>query len=205
MLLVHLEVLVEEESMEAVLKTMLPTMVPNATLQFQVFQGKAALLQRLPQRLRGLRRVLLPHWAVLVVVDRDGDDCMELKNRLEQAAREAGLTTLTQNRGGPFSVINRIAVEELEAWYFGDWPAVKAAYPRVPITIPKRSRFRNSDAIAGGTWEAFEQILQRSGYFTEGLRKIEAAEAIAPHMDPARNTSRSFQVFRDALLEAAAP
>jgi len=35
------------------------------------------------------------------------------------------------------------------------------------------------------------------------LRKIEAAEQIAPHMDPTRNTSRSFQVFRDALIEAA--
>ena len=43
----------------------------------------------------------------------------------------------------------------------------------------------------------------KAGYFSGGLRKIEAAEQIAPHMDPSRNTSHSFQVFRDALLEAA--
>jgi hypothetical protein len=25
-------------------------------------------------------------------------------------------------------VVNRLAIEELEAWYFGDWEAVRAAY-----------------------------------------------------------------------------
>ena len=46
--------------------------------------------------------------------------------------------------------------------------------------------------------------MQQAAYFPRGLSKQQAAQAIAPHMDPARNTSRSFQVFRDALLEAAA-
>ncbi len=32
------------------------------------------------------------------------------------------------------------------------------------------------DAIPGGTWEAFERVLQRSGYFQTGLRKLEAAQ-----------------------------
>ncbi len=46
--------------------------------------------------------------------------------------------------------------------------------------------------------------MQNAGYFPGGLAKVDAANQIAPHMDPARNTSRSFQVLRDALLEAAA-
>jgi hypothetical protein len=91
-------------------------------------------------------------------------------------------------------------VEELEAWYFGDWSAVTAAYPRLSAGIPGRAQYRDPDAIAGGTREAFERVLQQGGYFQGGPRKIEAAQRIAPHMDPAR----SFQVFRDALLEAAA-
>ena len=44
-------------------------------------------------------------------------------------------------------------------------------------------------------------MLQAAGYFKTGLRKIELARTIAEHMDPERNTSRSFQAFRSALLE----
>jgi hypothetical protein len=75
----------------------------------------------------------------------------------------------------------------------------------VPARVGTRARFRDPDGIAGGTWEAFEQIMQSAGYFPGGLAKVEAANQIAPHMDPARNTSRSFQVFRDPRQEAAAP
>jgi hypothetical protein len=170
-----------------------------------VFQGKADLLRRLPQRLNALRRGIRPGWLVLVIIDRDNDDCMSLKRNLEQAALDAGLHTLTRNRAGTFNVINRIVIEELEAWYFGDWAAVKAAFPRVSAAIPRRARFRDPDAIAGGTWEAFQDVLMKAGYYSAGMPQIEIAHRIAPHMDTARNTSRSFQVFRDALLEAARP
>jgi hypothetical protein len=90
----------------------------------------------------------------------------------------------------------------LEAWYFGDWQAVMAAYPRVSASAPNRAAYRVPDAIVGGTWEAFERVMIQGGYFQTGLPKIEVAQQIAPHMNPARNTSRSFQVLRDALLEA---
>jgi hypothetical protein len=45
--------------------------------------------------------------------------------------------------------------------------------------------------------------MQRAGYFKGGLRKIEAARTIAPHIDPDRSTSRSFQVLREALTDLA--
>ena len=63
--------------------------------------------------------------------------------------------------------------------------------------------FRDPDAIPGGTWEAFERILKRAGYFPTGLRKIEAARSIAPHVDPWASRSNSFARFRDAVLEAS--
>jgi len=97
--------------------------------------------------------------------------------------------------------VNRLAVEELEAWFFGDVEAIAAAYPRVPRNLARKAPFRNPDRIKGGTWEALERVLQRAGHFPGGLGKIEAARAIARHMDPQRNRSRSFCVFRDALLE----
>jgi hypothetical protein len=137
------------------------------------------------------------------LVDRDDDDCKELKKRLEKIAREAGLVTRATAKGKPYSVANRIAIEELEAWFFGDWQAVCAAYPNVPVTVPAKARFRAPDAIRGGTWEAFERLLQAAGYFAGGLRKIEAARTVAHQMDPLRNTSPSFRALRGALIEMA--
>ena len=59
----------------------------------------------------------------------------------------------------------------------------------------------NPDDIKGGTWEALERELQRRGYFHGGLAKIQAARAISAGMEPVRNRSRSFQVFRQGLLD----
>lgn len=189
--------------MEMALRALLPKMLGSITTAFYPFPGKPALLRRLPDRLRSYRRWLPKDWRVLVVVDRDRDDCKELKNRLEQGAVRAGLSTRASNPTGPFSVINRIAIEELEAWYFGDWEAVCTAYPDVPAGIPNRAQFRDPDAIAGGTWEAFERVMQQAGYFPAGLNKIEVARQVAQQMDPSHNTSRSFQVLRGALNQLA--
>ena len=92
---------------------------------------------------------------------------------------------------------------QLEAWYFGDWHAVRQAYPRVSPNIPNQARYRDPDVIAGGTWEAFERVLQKGGYFRQGLAKVQVATDIGGHVDPARNRSHSFAAFRDAVAEAA--
>jgi hypothetical protein len=198
----HVEFLVEEPSMEVFLRVLLLRLLDPVHFEIRTFQCKDDLLKRLPDRLRGY--AWFPkEYRIVVIVDRDCDDCRELKRVLEQYAAGAKLSTRAHPQQGRFTVINRIAIEELEAWYFGDWDAVRAAYPRVAESVPRRQGYRNPDAIAGGTWEAFERVLQRAGYFKGGLRKVEAARSIAPHLDPARNTSRSFQVFRDALLELA--
>jgi len=138
-----------------------------------------------------------------VIVDRDDDDCTDLKERLEKIASDTGVVTRTGAAGAPYIVVNRLAIEELEAWYFGDWQAVQAAYPRVSKKVPRQSKYRDPDAILGGTWETLERVLQRAGYFAGGLRKIEAARAIAPHMNPDRNRSKSFQVLLTTMNEMA--
>ena len=111
----------------------------------------------------------------MVVVDRDRDDCQELKQSLEEAASRSGPRTRTQAGDSSWQVVNRIAIEELEAWYFGDWEAVCIADPRASKNIPKKAGYRDPDAIQGGTWEAFERILKRGGYFKTGLRKTDKA------------------------------
>jgi len=199
----HVEVLVEEPSMEAALRALLPSLLGNVTFEIYQHQCKDDLLRRFPDRLRGYSSWLPDDWRIIVLVDRDDDDCRDLKRRLERMATDAGLRTRTSAGRGDRQVVNRLAIEELEAWYFGDWRAVRAAYPRVPDTIPQKARFRDPDAISGGTWEAFERVLKRAGYFRNGLRKIEAARAVAKHWDPEANTSRSFQSLRDVLREMA--
>lgn len=199
----HVEVLVEEPSAAEALRLLLPNVLGDAiTFEVYAHQGKSDLLARLPELLRGYAKWLPDTYRVLVVVDRDGDDCVALKARLEEMARDAGLPTRTvPDPDGHWFVVNRIAIEELEAWFFGDWNAVRAAYPKVGATIPKQAAYRDPDAIRGGTAEALERVLQEKGYFTTGLRKTEAARAIAARMQPAQNTSPSFRVLVEALSE----
>jgi hypothetical protein len=197
----HVEILVEEPSAEAALRILLPKILNDISFEIYPHSCKDELLVRLPSRLRGYAAWLPPNWRVIVVVDKDDDDCAQLKQKLENLSREAGLGTKTAPKAKRVSVINRLAIEELEAWYFGDWQAVRCAYPRVAPGVPKQAAYRVPDAIKGGTWEAFERILQRAGYFKTGLRKIEAARALAFYMDPARNTSQSFGAFYALLKE----
>lgn len=202
-MLEKLIVMVEEPSMEAALELLLPKMLGDIEFQIIRFQCKDDLLKQLPARLHGYQSWLPVGWAIIVLLDRDDDDCILLKQQLENMAAQAGLLTKTQtSSGNSFRVANRIAIEELEAWFFGDWSAVQQAYPRVPATIPQKAAYRDPDAILGGTWEAFERELKKAGYFKTGLRKFECARAIAPHMVIARNQSNSFKAFYAAVSAA---
>jgi hypothetical protein len=198
---VHIEFLVEEPSAEAALTELLPRCIMgDATWTIHVYQGKQDLLSKLPDRLKGYARWLPTDWHIVVLLDNDRGDCHRLKYDLEQAAVQAGLSTPSNKKpDGRFQVINRIAMEELEAWFLGDVEALRKAYPGIPRSLHRKARYRDPDCITGGTWEALEYLLRRAGYFKEGLRKIEAARNIAREMDPARNRSRSFCCFRDAM------
>ncbi|MCX7425989.1 MAG: DUF4276 family protein [Planctomycetia bacterium] len=200
----HVEVIVEEPSMEAALRILLPRLLGRLSFEVYSHQCKNEMLAQLPNRLRGYQTWLPEDWRIVVVVDRDDDDCRDIKDRLEQMASDVDLITRRAAGGQSYVLVTRLAIEELEAWYFGDWRAVRSAYPKVSETIPRKAAYRDTDSIRGGTWEAFERVLKKAGYFRSGLRKIEAARTIAAHWDPDRNTSKSFQVLRDTLREIAA-
>ena len=204
-MLKKLIVFVEEYSMEAALGQLLPRLLGDIDFQIICFQCKADLLKNAPDRLKGYAAWLPEDWRILVLVDRDDDECVVLKAELEKMAAAAGLWTKTAaGRGQRFQVVNRIVIEELEAWFFGDWDAVQVAYPRVPANIPRQAGFRDPDAIAGGTWEAMERVLRKAGYFNSGLRKLDLARSVAAHMDIHRNRSRSIQAFATAVVSAMA-
>lgn len=199
----HFEVLVEEQSAEEALKTLLPKL---GVVDFRIhsFQGKPDLLARLPQRLAGYAPWLPSDWRIVVLLDEDREDCCVLKERMETAARGAGLRTPEGGQCSAVYVLNRIAVEEVEAWFFGDVEALCAAYPGVSTSLANRAPYRDPDAIRGGTWEALERVLKRAGYYPAGLPKIEVARQISTHMDPKRNRSRSFQTFRSGIARLLA-
>lgn len=202
---VHIDFLVEEPSMMALLNAVLPKMIPaTCTTKIFAFRGKHKLLKNLGKTLGGYTSWLPKNYRVVVIVDQNGNNCKQLKEQLEGICQNVGLQTRKVASSSNWQVVTRIAIEELEAWYFGDWQAVLAAYPRVSPNIPQQDGYRNPDEIKGGTWEAFERVLKNYRYHPQGLDKLQAARDIGPLMDPTGNQSRSFQVFREAILEAVA-
>ena len=135
-----------------------------------------------------------------MLIDEDRRDCHELKAKLEQAAHEAGFVTKSSAaENEDFQIVNRIAVEEIEAWFFGDVEALHTAYPRISQNLQYQAKYRNPDAVRGGTYEALERLLIQKKYYRERISKPTAAQNIAQHMVPSRNRSKSFQVFVEGL------
>jgi hypothetical protein len=100
-----------------------------------------------------------------------------------------------------------ISIEEGEAWFLGDIPAIKAAYPSAKDAV--LGAYRN-DSICG-TWECLADAVYNGGstaLFDKGWQAIGAeksqwAEKISPHMDVNNNASPSFTYFKQKLLDLA--
>lgn len=136
----HIEIMTEEPSAEAALQLLIPKIV-GTSITFAIHQhgDKPTLLARLPGRLMGYASWLPDDWRILALVDLDDDDCTELKKRLEEFASQAGLLTPSRAKSPHrVRVFNRILIEELEAWFFGDPLAIAAAYPRVSRYLGQR-------------------------------------------------------------------
>jgi hypothetical protein len=198
----HIEFLVEDFSTQEALYNILPKILePNISFKIHSFQGKTDLISKMPSRLKGYKNWIPADYKIIILVDRDDEDCLSLKQKLEQIALSVGLITKSSaNSNQSFQVLTRLAIEELEAWFFGDISAIVQAYPKVSRHIVSQAKYRDPDAIKGGTWEALEKILQKAGYHKGGLAKVKAAKEISLHMNPKENTSKSFQVFYAGLL-----
>lgn len=193
----HIEVQVEEPSAEEVLKELLPKIIGDrASFRIINYRGKHNLLKQLPSRFRAYAARIErgEELKLAVLVDRDDDDCHALKERLERTAIGVGLTTKAAPAStGDFVVVNRLAIEELEAWFIGDAEAVRAAFPRVG-RFEAQAPFRIPDGVHG-TWEALHRLLERHGIYGGFYPKIDAARRIAPYMRVSTNRSESFQMY----------
>lgn len=202
-----LHVLTEELSCKKALQCFLPKITVRGYEQQVIsFGSKQKMLKELPARLAAYRQMIERGKDVRLVllIDRDGDDCKQLKRELEQLACGAGLTTKNApERHGRFDTLTRIIIEELEAWFLGDPAALCKAFKSLPGATRLKAP-KNPDAIRGGTWETLHRLLKQHGIYTGTYPKIEAASRIAPHLNPDCNASASFNMFVSgikALLE----
>lgn len=198
----QIEILVEEQSAEEALRHLLPRVLGVRARPKVINLGsKHKLLRVLPDRMAAYASRISAGESlrIVVLVDRDADDCEALKGQLERVAAQAGLRTKTVGSAAkkPFVVLNRIVIEELESWFIGDPPALRRAFTGLPKIAADKGIFRNPDN--GGSWESLHRFLKKHGIYKNSFPKIDAARRIAPHMNLEQNRSRSFQVFVNGM------
>jgi hypothetical protein len=188
-----LHVLTEEPSMKIVLDALLPKLLPT-NMYFRVYphQGKQNLEKALRSTVPTLSRI--PNSRILIVRDKDGHDCLKLKQEL------VNIMTLTCQ--SPYRV--RIVCRELEAWYLGDVDAIEQAYPRFKADNHRNKQlFRDVDSIGNPVQILLQQVPDYKD--RAHLPKLEIAERIAPHLAIERNQSVSFQQFVRAVQQLISP
>jgi len=211
--MMHYEILVEDQSGKKALDILVPKIISKKdTFIVHSYKGigripqglssitdasKRILLDRLPSLLKGYGHSFSNYDATVVVVP-DLDD-KDLNNFLEDL-------NMVLNQCNPKPNAHFcIAIEEGEAWFLGDIPAIKSAYPNAKNQILTSYV---PDSICG-TWEKLADAifkggyskLKGQGYQTVGHYKSLWAENISHHMDVDNNNSPSFCNFRDILRQ----
>jgi hypothetical protein len=144
------------------------------------------VLDQLPAKLRAWSHLLEPTSdRVVVLVDLDTDNCVTLL---------AELNGLREQMNTPEYIV-RIAIEEVEAWYLGDWEAVRNAFPKAQKKLHATYK---QDSVCG-TWEKFQEVI---GDPLE--RKTGWAYAMGGALSvDGRNVSQSFTRFCNAVRRLA--
>lgn len=159
------------------------------------------LLHNFPSKLRAYGKSMGKQEVVVLLVDLDDRaDCKAFKQELLKAL---DVCTPMPN------LLIRIAIEELEAWYLGDFKAIQKAYPESNQELFD-SYIQDSQC---GTWEKLGEIISPASlkviknYGKRSVRLLEEkrrwAIKITPFMDIENNRSPSFCCFRDGLKKIA--
>ncbi len=210
----HIEILVEDSSGATLLEVLLPQLLgvqgDSNTWRVHAYKGigkipqgigkkvdpaKRILLDQLPKLLRGYGKTPGID-AVVVVLDTDKRDCVAFLAELKAVLDDKTVVPDT---------MFRLAIEEVEAWYFGDREALLAAYPRVRQDV-MRSYVQDSvcdtwELLADAVYPGGSSAIKKAGWPLPGQVKHEWAKKIAPLMEPDRNVSPSFCKFRDGLRQ----
>ena len=216
----HFEILVEDQSGKKALEIIVPKII-GVEDSFKVYSYKGIgripknlaaggnpsgrlLLDRLPKVLRGYGRTFSRYpkdynATVIVVCDLD-DKC----KKIFLAKLKEILDSCDPKPQTRFC----LAIEEGEAWFLGDMPAIKRAYPEAKEPI--LSGYLN-DSICG-TWELLANAVFRGGYKelrkkgwqAIGAEKSAWAEKISPHMNVNNNRSPALSISAINLSDLSA-
>ncbi len=215
----HFEILVEDLSGKKILDILVPKLIGEQhsfivhpykgvgripkNLGNNMNASNRILLDQLPKLLNGYGKTFANYpddypVAVILVCDLDNKNLDNFLQELKGVLDACHLKPETR-----FC----IAIEEGEAWFLGDIPAIKSAYPRAKDAI--LNSYQN-DSICG-TWEKLAeavypgglQVLSKQGWQMIGKEKSKWAEKITPHMNVDNNQSPSFNFFKDKIQELA--
>jgi hypothetical protein len=215
----HFEIFVEDQSGKKMLDILVPKIIGDdhtfnvhpykgigripKNLSAHSDAGKRILLEQLPRLVRGYGKTFASYpanypAAVILICDLDDKCLKEFRQELFDILNACERRPETR-----FC----IAIEEGEAWFLGDMPAVKSAYPKAKDVV--LNGYVN-DSICG-TWEKLADAvfpggaskLSAKGWQAVGKEKSVWAEKIAPLMDVDKNASPSFNYFRTKILELA--
>lgn len=215
----HFEVLVEDQSGKEALEIIIPKIIGTEdSFKVHPYKGIGSipknlkkdkdpsarlLLNKLPMLLRGYGNTFSNYpksyrAAVIVVCDLDDKCKKEFLEELNEVLNSCDPKPLT---------CFCLAIEEGEAWFLGDIPAIKQAYPKAKDML--LNRYVN-DSICG-TWELLADAvfpgghtaLAKKGWIAVGTEKSTWAKKISPYMEIDSNKSPSFTYFRDKLIRLA--
>ena len=168
----------EEPSAEAMLKGLLPRLLPeNIRPLYIVFSGKKDLIGRLSKKLSGWRKL---DSAFVILLDQDQESCKNLKKKLLKICRSAADSK---------QLIVRIACHELESWYFGDLDALGRA-----INLPNLSHYKNKSKYRAP--DRIQKPAKELENITKGAyQKISGSRSVGPELSLEQNSSHSFKIF----------
>ena len=152
------------------------------------------LLGQLPAKIRAYEKTALEDRTVIVLMDLDDKDLGSFETELRSLVTSDAL-----------NIKFCFAIEELEAWFLADKPAILAAYPKA-VESPIDAYVQDSIC---GTWEVLASSIEKNilTYPKRDRRllnaKYEWAKKISPHLNIDINQSPSFIFFKNTLLESA--
>ena len=212
----HFEILVEDQSGKKALDILIPKILGDMhTHRVFAYKGigripknmrdthdasKRILLDNLPKLLKGYGNTFAGYQdysaAVILVCDLD-DKCL----KTFRAELYDILNACNPRPETRFC----IAVEEGEAWFLGDLPAVKAAYPRardaVLTTYVNDSICGTWETLADAVYHGGASALSANGWQAIGAEKSKWAAIITPHMNVVTNSSPSFRYFLSKIQQ----
>ena len=175
--------LLEEPSAAEMLKGILPNIVPEyVNVLYLVFEGKQDLEKNLERRLKGWQQ---PNSVFLVMRDKDGGDCLIIKQRLAEKVSASGKQAVT---------LIRIACTELESFYLGDLNAVEQGLEIDNLAKKQQTKkYRTPDTLSNAAQEI-------SKLTNKKYQKIAGSRAIAPFLKiDGSNKSHRFNRLLDGI------